>query len=64
MKKVNIEPGCVSCGSCAAICPHVFKVSKGASVIEGADLEKYAECIKEAADMCPVQVIVVTDSKE
>lgn len=64
MKKLHIEPGCVSCGSCAAICPQVFNVNKGASVIPGADIEKNADLIKEAADMCPVQVIIFEETNK
>lgn len=58
MKKLYIEPGCVSCGSCQAICPQVFKLSPTAKVLSDADLERNEQLIKEAADLCPVQVIV------
>lgn len=57
MKKVWIEPGCISCGSCEFICPEVFKVEKSSQIKEGADFEKFKEKIKEAAKACPVQVI-------
>lgn len=61
MKKLYIEPGCVSCGSCAAICPQVFKIDRTAVVLPDVDLEKNKELIREAADLCPVQVIVFDD---
>jgi ferredoxin len=61
MKKIHIEPGCVSCGSCEAICPQVFKVVRTATILPDADLEKYKELIQEAADLCPVQVIVIDE---
>jgi len=57
MEKVHILPGCVSCGSCEAICPIVFKVIDVAHVISEIDLEKYRDEIKEAVRMCPVDVI-------
>lgn len=57
MKKVYIEPGCISCGTCESICPKVFKVTNIATIIDGADLEKNKDLIKEAADVCPVNVI-------
>lgn len=57
MKTLLIEPGCVSCGSCQAICPQVFSVKRCASVLPTADLEKYKDLIQEAIEMCPVQVI-------
>lgn len=64
MKKLSIEPGCVSCGSCQAICPQVFKLDRTAKVLPDADLEKNEQLITEAADLCPVQVIVFEDEKK
>lgn len=61
IKKVSIEPGCVSCGSCQAICQQVFKVERGAKVIAATDFNKYEDLIKEAAELCPVQVIKIED---
>lgn len=57
MKKVYITPGCISCGTCEAVCPEVFTVTDVARVNESADINKHQEPIKEAADMCPVNVI-------
>jgi ferredoxin len=57
MKKVKIEPGCISCGSCEFIAPEVFEVIGTSQVKEGVDYEKFQERIKEAAVKCPVQVI-------
>jgi ferredoxin len=57
MKKVIIEPGCISCGSCEYICPAVFKVTDKSNVIPDACLEDLAPLIKVAAQKCPVQVI-------
>jgi len=61
MKKLHIEPGCVSCGSCEVICPQVFKLNRTATVLANVDLEKYKELIQEAVDLCPVQVIVIDE---
>ncbi len=57
MKKVYIEPGCITCGTCEAVCPQVFKVTDVSHVVEGADLVVHEELIKEAAEICPVSVI-------
>ena len=57
LRRVYIEPGCVSCGSCEAVCPDVFKINDIACVIEGADLESNKDMIKKAAQNCPVDVI-------
>ncbi|RTL06084.1 ferredoxin [Candidatus Dependentiae bacterium] len=58
MKKVSIQPGCISCGSCQFICPLVFEVTDHSRVLSGADLSMNAEKIKEAALKCPVKVII------
>lgn len=57
MKKVWIEPGCTSCGSCEFICPKVFEVTDVAYVKEDVDIKNCAQEIKEAAQACPVNVI-------
>jgi ferredoxin len=61
MKKVTIEPGCISCGSCQFIAPEVFEVTDTSHVKEGVDLEKFQACIRLAAEKCPVQVIKVQE---
>lgn len=57
MKKVTIEPGCITCGLCEFIAPEVFEVTDLAHVKENADIQACANFIKEAAMNCPVQVI-------
>lgn len=57
MKKVFIEPGCISCGSCEFICPAVFEVRDISSIKEGVNIQEQSELIKKAAQKCPVQVI-------
>ena len=57
IKRVWIEEGCISCGMAESICPEVFKVVDTNTVIEGADLSRFEDEIKEAAEQCPVQVI-------
>lgn len=63
IKKVLIEPGCVSCGSCQAICSHVFVVERCAKIADGVDFKKYDALIREAAELCPVQVIKVEEDQ-
>ena len=57
--RVWIEEGCISCGLSEDNCPEVFKVDQGepSKVIEGVDYSGLEEKIKEAAKMCPVDVI-------
>ena len=57
MKKVWIEPGCITCGKCEFIEPEVFEVLDIAYVKRDIDPKKYEALIKEAAKSCPVQVI-------
>lgn len=57
IKKVWIEPGCISCGNCEAVCPEVFYLDIEAHVKENVDFNQYEEGIKIAEEECPVQVI-------
>jgi ferredoxin len=57
MKKLFIEPGCISCGSCAFIAPEVFEVTDISRIKPDVPLENYSERIKCAAAKCPVNVI-------
>lgn len=57
MKKVSIQPGCISCGSCEYICPAVFEVTDRSRVKEGNVISGNEDLIKKAAQKCPVQVI-------
>ncbi len=55
--KVWIEEGCTSCGLCEETCPEVFEMPDEAIVKEGADFSANEDCIKEAVEECPVEVI-------
>ncbi|MFR1672897.1 MAG: ferredoxin [Candidatus Gastranaerophilaceae bacterium] len=55
---VRIEDGCIGCGACESICDAVFKVEDVATVNEAAVADNM-DCVKEAAESCPVSVIVV-----
>ena len=57
IKNVIVTPGCISCGTCEAICPKVFQVKGTSEVQKGVELQPHAELIEEAEEMCPVQVI-------
>ncbi len=75
MVKVTIDrPGCISCESCWTLCPDVFKQNPNDDLsevveqyqvdgnpAEGEVPDNLADCILEAADSCPVTVIVVED---
>ena len=56
--KVWIEGECTICGVCEDLCPEVFSMGdETTSIIDGADLEANSDCIQEAADNCPVEII-------
>jgi len=59
MKKVVIQPGCITCGACEFIAPEVFEVTDKAYVKENSDPEHYAQQIAQAVEACPVQVITI-----
>ncbi|MEI7580324.1 MAG: ferredoxin [bacterium] len=63
-KKVRIVPGCISCGTCEAICPAVFVVEGTARVHNHGAVASHSEAVDEAAEMCPVSVIEVTESSD
>lgn len=55
---VKIEDGCIACGACESICDAVFTVEDVATVNQAAVADNI-DCVKEAADACPVGVITV-----
>ena len=73
--KVTIDrPGCISCESWWTLCPDVFEQDPNdglSSIVEqyrvnnapaqGEVPDDLADCVVEAADSCPVTVIVVEE---
>ena len=62
--RVWIEEGYISCGLSESTCPEVFKVKAEGStvVIKGVDYSGLEEKIKDAANACPVQVIMYDET--
>lgn len=56
--KVTIQDGCISCGACESICEAVFTV-EDVVLINAAGIAGNEESVKEAADACPVSVIII-----
>lgn len=56
--KVTVEDGCIACGACESACPEVFKVDDVA-IVDNAQIAGNEDAVKEAAEGCPVSVIVV-----
>lgn len=61
MKKVMVNPGCITCGTCEFIAPEVFEVTDISHVKPDVDYASHETAIKCAIIACPVQVI---ESKE
>jgi len=64
MKKLKINPGCISCGACEFIAPEVFEVTDISHVKQGVDIKKYDEKIIAAKERCPVGVIYYEEEKK
>ena len=45
---------CKGCGACTNVCPNEIKIVDGKAVIK----EQNEECLKKAAEICPVNIIV------
>ncbi|HON81959.1 MAG TPA: ferredoxin [Methanoregulaceae archaeon] len=67
-----IRDECISCGTCVDICPEFFELGKkdglsqvveqhrtGGKLDEGSVPPGLEEAVKDAADLCPVQVILI-----
>jgi ferredoxin len=62
INKVWIDEICTACELCVDTCPEVFEMGDEiAQVIEGTDLNAHDECIKEAAEDCPVEAIQIEE---
>ena len=59
--KAEIIEGCIGCGLCSDMCPEVFSMNDDglAQVHTNPVPEDAEESAKEAADSCPVEVIIV-----
>lgn len=55
---VKVTDDCIACGACESICDAVFSVADKA-VVDDSAVSDNMDCVKEAADACPVSAIVV-----
>ena len=57
--KVWIDDGCITCDACENICPEVFHVEDDTCIIvDGVNPHEWGDDIIEAAEACPVDVIL------
>lgn len=66
---IHYRKKCIGCGACAAVCPNFFEIDKDGfatlknsqKVGENFELEvDKVDCIKDAAEACPVKIIEIT----
>lgn len=51
------EEKCIGCGMCVSVCPEVFKLENGKSHVIKSKKNPAPNCVKEAAESCPVGAI-------
>ena len=64
IENIEIDKGCIGCGSCEKTCPEVFKLDSSQSFVRETDFNNYKSEISLAESKCPVQVIKVCHKKE
>ena len=58
--KAKVIEGCIACGMCVATCPAVFRMNdEGVAEAYAPPAPVEESATQEAADNCPVNVIVV-----
>lgn len=55
---VKVTDSCIACGACESICEAVFKV-EDIAVVDEAAVADNEDCVKEAAEACPVSAIEI-----
>ncbi len=58
--KVRIEDTCTACELCCDTCPEVFEMGDEMAVVTVGEVpEEHQDAVRQAADECPVQAIIV-----
>jgi ferredoxin len=59
--RVN-DDDCVGDGSCAELCPDIFKMEGDLAIVRREDVPQELEyLVREAAESCPVDAIVIDE---
>lgn len=62
IKNVWIEEDCTACELCVDTCPDIFELPGEIAVVkQGVSFDDHEDCIREAAENCPVEVIKVEE---
>lgn len=61
--KVSVDENlCTGCGLCVDVCPEVFEMPEALSIVKPTDItEDIAEKVKESAESCPVEAIIIEE---
>ena len=61
--KVSInKEDCVGCGLCVDDCPDVFEMQEDVAAVKVEEVpEKLVNTVKEAAENCPVDAIIISE---
>ena len=56
------RPDCIGCGACASVCDEVFEMKEKNGSYKAVAKKKESDlpCVKEAADVCPIQPIKIS----
>lgn len=58
--KITVDKDtCIGCGSCEAVCPECFEIKEDGKSHVKSTCPQNSECAKKAADICPVDAIIV-----
>ncbi len=60
--KLWIDEGCISCNACEDLAPDIFEVDDDCEVKMGVDFTDNDSLIREAAEACPVEVILFEEA--
>ncbi len=73
MKIIQERKKCIGCGSCAAVCPKHWEMSDDGkatligSVINSKEVYELEvnklDCLQEAVDSCPIDIIKIKNAK-
>lgn len=62
MKVSIIKDKCIACGVCADIAPEVFTMGDDSAEVISEDVPpEHEEAVREAAESCPAEAIVVEE---
>ena len=60
--KARVTEDCIACGRCIDICPEVFEMGEDIAEVKMDSIpEEYADAVRESAEECPTEAIIVDE---